>query len=90
MPLVSRAHVEVLLCAGAGEAIVASGAEGQAMPPALFPACQFPSLFELHGDRGARALLHGALLVPFAPGEGIDVDDPAALSRLRSAATSVG
>lgn len=84
MPRVSAGHVRALLAAGDAGAIVASADAGEPMPPALFGAEHFDRLTGLSGDRGARALLQGAVLVPLAAGEGVDVDDRESLRRLQS------
>ena len=84
MPMVSAGHVRALLAAGDAGAIVASADAGEPMPPALFGADHFNRLTGLSGDRGARALLQGAVLVPLVAGEGVDVDDQESLLRLQA------
>ena len=86
MPFVSEAHVRALLAAGEGAgAIVASGAGGAPMPPALFGADHFDTLESQSGDKGARQLLHAATIVTAPPHELTDIDTPQALARHRDA-----
>lgn len=80
MPLVPAAHVAALVGAFDGDRI-ASSAEGQRMPPALFGARHFGALEALSGDRGAGALLVDASCLPLPPGAELDVDRPEDLAR---------
>lgn len=83
MPLVPAAHVAALVGAFDGDRI-ASSAEGQRMPPALFGARHFGALEALSGDRGAGALLADAPCLPLPPGAELDVDRPEDLARAQS------
>lgn len=78
MPFVGPEHIKSLLAAfdPAKASIVASGRDGTAMPPALFARSHFGALRTIEGDRGARALLAGALLVAGDPLELADIDRP--------------
>ncbi len=71
--------LEAAFDAAAGAAIVASGYDGIAGIPVIFPAGQFGSLLGLQGDTGARSLLRNPpvplLTVDFALGA-IDIDTP--------------
>lgn len=83
MPRVSAAHLRAVIAAGHGaDARVASVTGALASPPALFGRDWFDALEGLGGDRGARALLDGAVRVaaPFAMLA--DVDTPDDLARL--------
>lgn len=62
-----RAH------AGSPGTTFASAYAGGAGIPALFPGSRFAELAGLRGDRGAKALLEGAELIPFAEGA-FDID----------------
>jgi len=82
MPFVTRDHVERLVDAFAQSGVtVASARNGQAMPPAIFPAEAFPSLIALEGDSGARALLADAMLVAGQDPVLIDIDTQADLAQ---------
>lgn len=54
---------------------------GSAGIPAILPRDHFPALLALKGDRGAKALLGDAQLLPFPGGEA-DVDTPADAEKL--------
>lgn len=56
-------------------ATLASGYGGGCGIPTLFPAARLADLAALRGDRGARGLLGGADVIPFAGGE-VDFDTP--------------
>lgn len=65
--------------------IVCAEADGQLMPPVIFPASCFGSLQALYGDRGARSVLeeHPELLVAVPlKNAAYDVDTPTQLSQL--------
>lgn len=62
-------------------ATVASAYGGGLGVPALFPRARFPEFTALRGDRGAKALLAGAVAVPFPGGE-VDLDTPEDLEAL--------
>ncbi len=79
MPFVPASHLHALLAADG--ACVASARDGQAMPPALFSRAMALELLALEGDRGARALLAGAVLVPADGAMLADIDRPADLHR---------
>lgn len=57
------------------EAVLASAYNGGRGIPALFPRSRLEALASLRGDRGAKALLGEAELIPFPGGE-IDFDTP--------------
>jgi len=86
-PRLSSGHLRALQRAFSleyGAVIVASGYEGFSAPRRI-PRSAFRQLFELRGDRGARALFGKppcrVITVPFPDGE-IDIDTPADLDRL--------
>ena len=58
--------------------------------PALFPKHLFPTLSELHGDKGARSMLReGEVLeIPFPEGE-LDLDRPEDLERLKNSENGI-
>jgi molybdenum cofactor cytidylyltransferase len=62
MPFVTRAHL-ALLVGAAGDRPVATVHAGTRTPPAIFPASMFGELMALSGDRGAKPLLEGALVI---------------------------
>lgn len=64
---------------GGGRA-VACAYDGRLGIPAIFPWSAFPGLLTCKGDQGARALLAGAVAVPFPRG-GEDLDTPEDLAR---------
>lgn len=66
-----------------GERPVASAYEGLLGVPALFPKHAFPTLLASHGDHGAKALLAGAVAVPFPRG-GEDLDTPEDLIQFKA------
>ena len=79
MPLVPRSHYQAIIDAARGlgeDGIVASSTGKARMPPACFRKARFARLADLHGDCGARALLHDAIVVECAPHWLIDVDRP--------------
>ena len=82
MPLVRAAHLRALLARFDPETapVVASSRDGVPMPPALFARAVFGELATATGDRGGRALLASAALVPAAADELADIDRPADLS----------
>ncbi|GAA4762366.1 nucleotidyltransferase family protein [Novosphingobium ginsenosidimutans] len=90
MPLVPAGHFAALLARavalGPG-AIVASEADGQRSPPAVFGSSHLPALAKAAGDQGARALLGRAEPLVCAADWLADVDDPAALARVRALVT---
>lgn len=89
MPLVPASHFAALLACGevlSRAALVASEADGQRSPPALFGRDHFALLAASAGDQGARHLLGAAQPVTCSPDWLIDVDDPAALARLAARA----
>ena len=63
MPKISAAHLGRIVAMGRDGVAVATLANGVRMPPALFPQSMLPELARLTGDRGAPALLAGALTV---------------------------
>ena len=56
--------------------VVASTNGEAAMPPALFARALFETLRSGEGDRGGKALLADAALVPAPAGELVDIDRP--------------
>ncbi|WP_336966723.1 nucleotidyltransferase family protein [Sphingobium aquiterrae] len=82
MPFITGEHLAALLAAhGAMPAAVTASSDGYAaMPPALFGRGSFAALQAMRGDRGGRALLAQAVLVPALPGLLRDIDRPADLS----------
>ena len=82
MPFVRAAHLRALLARFDPETapVVASSRDGVPMPPALFARAVFGELATATGERGGRALLASAALVPAAAGELADIDRPADLS----------
>lgn len=87
MPLVPLSHFQALAARGmepGPSAIIASSAAGLALPPALFGSAHFAALAQASGDRGARHLLAGAERLAGDPAWLIDVDDAAALDRVRA------
>jgi len=72
-----------LAAADPGRPVACAYAETMGIP-ALFPRRWFPALLELHGDRGAKAVLLGAnaALLPFPGGER-DLDTPEDLKQIR-------
>ena len=66
-PELTTAQLDALI-ARAGTRAVASGYAGTAGVPAVFPSAMFPGLAALTGDRGARALLDDAIVVPWEAG----------------------
>jgi len=83
MPLVPENHIRALVAGFDGDRIV-STANGRAMPPALFGAQHFDALLALQGDRGASALLGGALAVALPVNAEIDIDTPEDLALARA------
>ena len=82
MPFVRAAHLRNLLARFDPETapVVASSRDGVPMPPVLFARAVFDELGTATGDRGGRALLASAALVPAAAGDLADIDRPADLS----------
>jgi len=87
-PLLTAAHLRELIeifAAQAEPSIVASAYAGVMGIPAAFPRPAIPHLFELRGDKGARALLLEPpcplISVPFPGGE-VDIDQPGDLAQL--------
>lgn len=75
MPFVTRDHLDKLLAAfEQSGGTIASTRNGQAMPPAIFPASKLDSLLALDGDSGARKLLVGARTVAGEDQMLMDVD----------------
>lgn len=79
MPFIPASHLRALLAADG--AIIASSLGGQAMPPVLFSRDAASELLVLQGDRGARGLLRGAVLVPGDVAMLADIDRPSDLRR---------
>lgn len=79
MLLVPEAHFAALLEAAAApahEALVATGNARRAQVPALFGRAHFAALCKLKGDRGAAALLPGAMRLDCAASLLADFDRP--------------
>jgi CTP:molybdopterin cytidylyltransferase MocA len=87
-PLLTADHLRFLLAtfeAQASPAIVCSGYGGIRAVPAVFPPEVFPQLRDLHGDKGARALLAQPpcpVITQEFPGGEIDIDLPGDLNHL--------
>lgn len=87
MPLIPANHFAALLdraAARGGQALVASEADGQRSPPVVFGSNLLPELAKAAGDRGARHLLGRAEPIVCAGDWLADIDDPAALARVRA------
>lgn len=87
MPLVPADHFAALLARAAAlgpEAMVASEAAGVRSPPAVFGRNHLAELAKAGGDRGARHLLGQAEPLTCPADWLADVDDPAALARVRA------
>jgi len=87
MPLVPAAHFAALLARAVAlgpEAMVASEVAGVRSPPAVFGRNHLAELAKAGGDRGARHLLGQADPLICPPHWLADVDDPAALARVRA------
>jgi molybdenum cofactor cytidylyltransferase len=78
MPFVSTGHLHRLMARfDADDApVVASSNGSAAMPPALFARSHFDRLRASEGDRGGKALLAGAALIPASADELADIDRP--------------
>lgn len=78
MPFVPPVHLATLLARFQADdaPVVASSRDGAAMPPALFARSKFSELAQMRGDRGGRALLASAALVPAPDGALVDIDRP--------------
>lgn len=72
MPAVTSAHLQRLATSGG---LAASAYAGRRGVPAYFPAAMFDELLKLHGDAGARELLHAAKSLELTGGE-LDIDTP--------------
>jgi len=82
MPFVTREHIDRLMAAfEQSGGTVASARNGQAMPPAVFPAGRLAALLALDGDSGARTLLAEAGQVAGDDHLLMDVDTVADLAR---------
>jgi molybdenum cofactor cytidylyltransferase len=82
MPFVTRDHIDRLIAAfEQSGGTVASARNGQAMPPAIFPASRLSSLLALDGDAGARTLLAEARPVAGEDQILMDVDTVEDLAR---------
>lgn len=84
MPAVPPAHLQALVRACSAERPAASAHPGPGGPragvPACLPAAILAAAARIRGDRGARGLLDGAVLIPLPPGAGHDIDRPEDLS----------
>lgn len=78
MPFVSTGHLRKLIARfDPVEAPIVASTNGDAtMPPALFARALFEKLRSGEGDRGGKALLADAALVPAPAGELVDIDRP--------------
>jgi len=77
MPFVSGAHLRGLLGQAAAHPtlpVFSIASDGIAQPPTLFPASFFGALASQEGDKGARALSHGAALLECPADQLFDVD----------------
>lgn len=84
MPFVTSDHLDRLIAAfeqSGSASTVSSARDGQAMPPAIFPAAALESLIALEGDSGARKLLADAELVDADNRVLIDIDTEAELAQ---------
>lgn len=86
-PLVTATDLRTLIDAWRQDPTRAAAAEysGDVGAPCILPRQSFPQLLELHGDRGAKALLRdmpGLARVPM-PNAALDVDTQADLASLR-------
>lgn len=90
-PLIPREHYRALAetMAQNPRVITASFYQGKPGVPAVFPRETFPQLLQLHGDRGAKALLASpsSIFVPVDDGYMVDIDTKADLSFLTAAET---
>jgi len=80
MPFVPADHVKALIERHEGAASIVASKTDHPGPPALFGREWFDTLAALEGDRGAAALLGGAVLVPCSGRSLLDVDTPADLA----------
>jgi molybdenum cofactor cytidylyltransferase len=80
MPLVPLSHFQALLETFDGVGI-ATRANGNAMPPAIFGTDLLAPVGNLDGDQGARALLQGLPVIDLAADLALDIDTPADLER---------
>lgn len=90
MPLVPADHFAALLARAVAlgpEAMVTSEAAGVRSPPAVFGRNHLAELAKAGGDQGARHLLVQAEPLTCPPDWLADVDDPAALARVRALVT---
>lgn len=78
MPFVGTGHLRKLMARfdPVKAPVVASTNGEAAMPPALFARALFETLRSGEGDRGGKALLADAALVPAPAGELVDIDRP--------------
>jgi molybdenum cofactor cytidylyltransferase len=78
MPFVGTGHLRKLIARfdEVAAPVVASTNGDAAMPPALFARVLFDKLRSGEGDRGGKALLADAALVPARVGELADIDRP--------------
>lgn len=78
MPFVGAGHLRKLIARfdPLAAPVVASTNGDAAMPPALFARALFDTLRSGEGDRGGKALLADAALVPAPAGELVDIDLP--------------
>jgi molybdenum cofactor cytidylyltransferase len=74
MPLVEEAHVMALLARVSGPSSMVASMGEHPCPPAVFGRDWFDALSTLEGDRGARTLLSGAVLVAASPASLTDID----------------
>ncbi len=85
MPLVPAAHLRALAARAAETGRAATAAAGRSpMPPAVFPASDFPALMALTADAGARDLiadLEGRAVLEVPAAWLLDIDRPADLAR---------
>lgn len=92
MPFVSAVHLRGLLGQAAEHStqpVFSIAPDGVAQPPALFPASFFEALASLEGDKGARALSHGAALVECSEDQFFDVDSVEDLAKAAVIAASL-
>ena len=85
MPFVPSDHFRRLLACYHGPTTLAASSGGcRRSPPALFGADWLPTLEQLSGDEGARALLASAEIVITEPSNLRDIDRPEDLSAIRT------
>lgn len=91
MPFVTAEHLRRLVAQSHAEPdrpIFSIGPDGVAQPPALFPACFFPALAAMKGDKGARQFAPDAGLIKCPADQLFDVDSVSDLAKAALIAAS--